>query len=396
MLAFSAGTLMTPTSAVEGALMLVKQERVLEICPRSSRQIPAGISLTDFGDLAIAPAYIDLHVHGSAGYDVMDDIPEALPAIEHLLARHGVTAYFPTTVTAPLETTLRALERLADSIEKRELERAQQPGQQSASAGRAIPLGIHLEGPFISHARRGVHPPEHLLSPKLKTFERFWQASRGRIRMMTIAPEIGDAPEVIAEAARRGVLVSLGHSDADLAAAQRGIAAGARHATHTFNAMRPLDHRSPGILGAVLTDPRVSADIIADGVHLDPAIVKLIAHAKGREQTILITDATSATGMADGRYRLGSFEVEVRDGKCMANGKLAGSVLTMDRAVRNLATFAEWSLPEAVAAASRNPARVAGLTTRGVLAVGADADFVVLNQQGEVLRTFIGGLECGA
>jgi N-acetylglucosamine-6-phosphate deacetylase len=144
----------------------------------------------------------------------------------------------------------------------------------------------------------------------------------------------------------------------------------------------------------VLTDRRVSADIIADGVHLDPAIVKLFANAKGPEQTVLITDSISATGMPDGRYRLGSFEVDVRDGKCMADGKLAGSVLTMDRAVRNLARFAEWDLPQAVAAASQNPARVARIANKGVLTVGADADFVVLSPEGEVLRTFVGGVEC--
>jgi N-acetylglucosamine-6-phosphate deacetylase len=157
---------------------------------------------------------------------------------------------------------------------------------------------------------------------------------------------------------------------------------------------RTLDHRSPGILGAVLTDDRVSADIIADGVHLDPAIVKLVANAKGPDQTVLITDAISATGMPNGRYRLGSFEVDVRDGKCMADGKLAGSVLTMDRAVRNLVRFAEWDLSHAVAAASKNPARVARIARKGVLAVGADADFVVLSPAGDVLRTFVGGLEC--
>jgi N-acetylglucosamine-6-phosphate deacetylase len=387
MLAFTAGRLLTPTDAVEDALLLVEHGCVVDISTRSSRQVPAGVSTADFGHSVIAPGYVDLHIHGSAGYDVMDDTAEALPAIEQLLARHGVTSYFPTTVTAPMDTTLRALERLADAIEKHERNNAD-------GKIRALPLGIHLEGPFISHARRGVHPPENLLAPTLALFERFWQAARGRIRMMTIAPELESATEVIAEAAGRGVCVSLGHSDADFAAAERGIAAGARHATHTFNAMRPLDHRSPGILGAVLTDRRVSADIIADGVHLDPAIVKLFANAKGPEQTVLITDATSATGMPDGRYRLGSFEVDVHDGKCMANGKLAGSVLTMDRAVRNLARFAEWDLPRAVAAASQNPARVARITNKGVLAVGADADFVVLNSECEVLRTFVGGVEC--
>jgi N-acetylglucosamine-6-phosphate deacetylase len=400
MLAFTAGRLLTPTDAVEHPLMLVEQGRVLEISARSGRQAPAGISVSDFGDGVIAPGYVDLHIHGSAGYDVMDDTAEALPAIEQLLARHGVTSYFPTTVTAPMDATLRALERLADAIENRE----QNDNKKDDVKGRPLPLGIHLEGPFISHARRGVHPAENLLAPKLNTFEQLWQAARGRIRMMTIAPELDGAPEVIAEAARRGVCVSLGHSDADFEAAGRGIAAGARHATHTFNAMRPLghrtedhrteDHRSPGILGAVLTDRRVSADIIADGVHLDPAIVKLFAQAKGPERTVLITDATSATGMPDGRYRLGSFEVDVRDGKCMADGKLAGSVLTMDLAVRNLARFAEWNLPQAIAAASRNPARAARIANKGVLTVGADADFVVLSREGEVLRTFVGGVEC--
>ena len=400
MLAFTAGRLLTPTDAVEHPLMLVEQGRVLEISARSGRQAPAGISVSDFGDGVIAPGYVDLHIHGSAGYDVMDDTAEALPAIEQLLARHGVTSYFPTTVSAPMDATLRALERLADAIENRE----QNDNKKDDVKGRPLPLGIHLEGPFISHARRGVHPAENLLAPKLNTFEQLWQAARGRIRMMTIAPELDGAPEVIAEAARRGVCVSLGHSDADFEAAGRGIAAGARHATHTFNAMRPLghrtedhrteDHRSPGILGAVLTDRRVSADIIADGVHLDPAIVKLFAQAKGPERTVLITDATSATGMPDGRYRLGSFEVDVRDGKCMADGKLAGSVLTMDLAVRNLARFAEWDLPQAIAAASRNPARAARIANKGVLTVGADADFVVLSREGEVLRTFVGGVEC--
>jgi N-acetylglucosamine-6-phosphate deacetylase len=378
---------LTPTEAVGHPLVLVEQGQLVEITARSSRQLPAGVSVIDFGDAVIAPGYVDLHIHGSAGYDVMDDSVEALPAIERLIARHGVTSYFPTTVSAPMDATLRALERLATAIEKCKREGAD-------SEHRALPLGIHLEGPFISHVRRGAHPPENLLAPTLALFERFWQAARGRIRMMTIAPELEGALEVIAEAARRGVCVSLGHSDADFAATERGIAAGARHATHTFNAMRPLDHRSPGILGAVLTDRRVSADIIADGVHLDPAIVKLFAKAKGAEQTVIITDAISATGMPDGRYRLGTFEVEVRDGKCMTNGTLAGSVLTMDRAVQNLSRFAEWDLPLAVAAASRNPVRVARIANKGVLAVGGDADFVVLSSAGEVLRTFVGGAEC--
>lgn len=394
MLAFTAARLLTPQGVLEHALLLVDEGRIVDIVYQSARALPTQVSLLDLGDNLIAPGYVDLHIHGSSGYDVMDDAPEALPAIERRLARHGVTSYFPTTVTASLDSTLRALERLASAIGECERDSGKTDEQKNAKrAGRAQPLGIHLEGPFISHARRGVHPSENLLPAKIETFERFWQAARGRIRMMTIAPELEGAIELIAAAAARGVCVSLGHSDADFAAAELGIVAGARHATHTFNAMRPLAHRDPGIAGAVLTDTRLTADIIADGVHLDPAIVKLFARAKGPEQTVLITDATAATGMPDGRYRLGSIEVDVKDGRCTSGGKLAGSVLTMDRAVRNLARFAGWDLPQAVRAASQNPARVVGSTNKGVLAAGADADFIVLDREGKVRRTFVGGVE---
>lgn len=387
MLAFTAKKLITPTETVEYPQMLVSDGKIVEVVAGKARALPAGVTPFDFGETMMAPGYIDLHIHGSAGFDVMDDSADALPTIERLLGRHGVTGYYPTTVTASLDKTYRSLERLADAIEERD------------SAGkskdtRTRPLGIHLEGPFISHARKGVHPAANLLPPKVETFERFWQAARGHIRMMTIAPELDGAEELIADATRRGVCVSLGHSDADLDASKSGITAGARHATHTFNGMRPLDHRDPGILGVVLTDNRLSADIIADGVHVNSAVVKLFANAKGAEQTVLITDATAATGMPDGRYHLGSLEVEVKGGRCLADGKLAGSVLTMDAAVRNLSCFAGWSISQAAATASRNPARTAGLTNKGVLAVGADADFIVLNSAGEVLRTFIGGLEC--
>jgi N-acetylglucosamine-6-phosphate deacetylase len=251
-------------------------------------------------------------------------------------------------------------------------------------------LGIHLEGPFISHCRRGVHPPEDLLPPTLAAFERFWQAARGHIRVLTIAPELPGAIEVITEAAKRGVCVSLGHSDAAIDTARAGMAAGARHSTHTFNAMRPLGHRDPGILGEVLTDTRLSADIIADGVHVDPAVVQLFLKAKGPEGAVLITDATAATGMPDGHYRLGSLDVEVKDGMCMNGGNLAGSVLTMDLAVRNVMKFAQWDLQQAVRLATLNPARVTGLDD-GWLKAGAPADLLVLSASGEVKNTIIRG-----
>ncbi len=310
--------------------------------------------------------------------------PADLPRLGTFLATHGVTGYFPTTVAAPLDSTCAALERIADAIES-------QPPQPMGPV-QARPLGIHLEGPFLSHKRRGVHPPENLVEPTIEVFDRLWQAARGHVRVLTIAPEIPGALEVIAEAARRNVCVSMGHSDADMPTAQAAVKAGARHATHTFNAMRPLDHREPGIIGEVLTNDQISADMIVDGIHVAPAVVKLFLQAKGAERAVLITDAISATGMPDGRYKLGPIEVDVKDGKATSGESLAGSVLTMDRAVRNVTKFSQWSLRDAVRAATLNPARAVGMAKHhGVLARGANADFTVLTPSGEVMKTIVGG-----
>jgi N-acetylglucosamine-6-phosphate deacetylase len=387
-IAITANTLFTPLARIEQPLLLVKDEVIVEVTSRARREVPKNCRAVDFGDGILAPGFVDIHIHGGAGHDVMEAGANALPPVERLLAAHGVSSYFPTTVTAPVDATLSALARLADAIEA--AERSPQADPETGDL-RARPLGIHLEGPFISHSRRGVHPPENLLPPSVAAFDRFWQAARGHIRVLTIAPELPGAVEVIAEAAARRVCVSLGHSDADLNAARAGFAAGARHATHTFNAMRPLDHRDPGILGEVLTDSRLSADIIADGIHLDPVIVQLFLKAKGPDAAVLITDATAATGMPDGRYRLGSLEVDVKDGRCMAGGKLAGSVLTMDSAVRNVMQFAQWNLQQAVRLATLNPARVVSLKNGGVLEAGAVADLVVLSPSGEVRHTMVRG-----
>ena len=384
MIAVTASRLYTPLECVEAPLLLIEDGTIAEVSSRAARALPEGARVLDFGNAFLAPGLVDIHIHGGAGHDVMSADSAGLVALEQLLALHGVTSYFPTTVSAPLDQTLSALERLATEIEKREHEGSQE-------GVRARPLGIHLEGPFISHIRRGVHPPENLLPPTLATFDRFWEAARGCIRVMTIAPELIGAKEVIAEATSRRVCVSVGHSDADLNATSAAVAAGARHATHAFNAMRPLDHREPGIIGEVLTDPRLSADIIADGVHLDPAVVQLFLKAKGLEGAVLISDATAATGMPEGRYRLGSLEVEVKNGRCTSEGKLAGSVLTLDRAVRNVMQFAHWDLPAALRLASLNPARVGGLPGRGKIEAGCFADIVVLTPAGEVKATIVGG-----
>lgn len=379
MLALTAAALYTPLEIVERPLVLIDGSSIVEVIARTDAGIPLNARHIDFGDSVLAPGLIDIHIHGSAGFDVMQNDEGGRSRMEEFLARKGVTSYFPTTVAAPLDRTLQALEQMADGIES-----------VRHNSRRAQPLGIHLEGPFLSHAKRGVHLPEHLMRPSIAALDKFWQAARGRIRVMTIAPELEGAEEMIAEASQRGICVSVGHSDADLPTTQAGIAAGARHATHTFNAMRPLDHRAPGILGEVLSNPNLTADIIADGIHVHPAIVRLFLEAK-QERAVLITDASAAAGMPDGTYMLGPLKVEVKEGKCEREGTLAGSVLTLDRAVRNVMSFGNWTLQKALRAASLNPATVVEESNKGVIRQGADADLAVLSFDGEVRAAIVNG-----
>lgn len=382
----TASALLTPLERIEQPLIVIEDGQIARVSSRQLSEIPAGTEVRDFPDGVLAPGLIDIHIHGGAGHDVMTANAGALEDFERALVRHGVTGYFPTTVTAPLDTTCVALERLASAIET-------VSARSRDGSLRAQPLGIHLEGPFISHAKRGVHPSYHLQAPSLEIFDHLWQAARGKISIMTVAPELPRAEYLIAEAARRGVCVSMGHSDSPLAAVETAVAAGARHATHTFNAMRPLDHREPGILGAVLADERLTADIIADGIHVHPEVIRIFLRAKGAERAVLITDAISATGMGDGRYQLGGFEVTVTGERCEYEGRLAGSVLTLDRAVRNVVQFAGWNLQQAIRLATLNAASVAGFAGRkGHIVEGADADIVVLTGDGRPLQTFVAGM----
>jgi N-acetylglucosamine-6-phosphate deacetylase len=337
----------------------------------------------------LTAAFFDIHVHGAAGYDAMQGSPQALNGIGNFLATKGVAHYLATTVTAPIDPTLRALEGIADAIDA---------ATHEPHAHAARPVGIHLEGPFISHAKRGVHPPADLQPPSIPLFERMQQAARGHIRLLTIAPETPGALDLIAFATNTGTKVSLGHSDATAEEARAAIAAGARSATHTFNAMRRLDHREPGIAGVVLDAESLYAELICDGIHVAPEFIRLWLRAKTSERAILVTDGISATGMGSGTFMLGELEVTVADSRCLlasdlARGveTLAGSVLTMDRAVANLQRFTGAPLATAVHLASRNPARMLGLEPLTHIAVGQPANFNVFSADGTLQQTILHG-----
>ena len=368
-------------SLIERPAMLVEDGILHSIATREAASLPAHDVHDDYADATLTPSFFDIHIHGAVGRDVMDGTPEALSAIGRFLATRGVGAYLPTTVTAPKDATLRALAGIAKYIGGKHDEL---PGAQ--------PLGIHLEGPFISHAKRGVHPPDLIQPPSIPLFDSFWEAAEGKIRLITIAPEIAGAVDLIEHVTKLGVRVSLGHSNANTEEAKRGLQAGAVSATHTFNAMRVLDHRDPGILGTVLDTDALYAELICDGIHVHPALVRLFWKAKGRDRAILVTDGMSATGMPEGEYLLGGMNVTVKDGRCMHDGVLAGSVLTLDRAVRNFRVFTSASLGDTLRLVTANPAALTGFAVDdGTLAVGRPANITVLTNSGEVAAIYLRG-----
>lgn len=384
MQAITAAGLVSAGESISRPLVLVEDGRIVAVASQDEMPVPAVATHTDFPGAVLAPGLVDLHIHGAAGYDVMEGGDAGLRRMAGFLAEHGATAFLPTTVTAPEDTLLRAVSTLAQQI------------LHWQQAGLARPAGIHLEGPCISTLRNGVHPLPAIQLPSIEFFDRVYQAAEGALRLITVAPELPGALDLIREATRRGVKVSIGHTDGSAEDAQAAVQAGATHVTHTFNAMRPMLHRDPGVAGEALMNPGLYAEIIADGVHVAPRMVQVFLRARGCERAVLVTDAISATGMGDGDFKLGTFEVSVQGDRAEADGRLAGSVLTLDRAVRNVMRFAGLSLGEGVRLASANPAAVLEDGEIGLLRPGARADLAVFSPDGERLATFVGGLRAQA
>ena len=368
------------TGLLDLPIVVIEDGCIASISSRASDELPSEARVLDFPGATLGPAFFDVHIHGAKGHDVMEATAEALDAMGGFLAEHGTGSFQATTVTAPLDATLRSRSGLAKLLAR------------PAAEGQTRPIGIHLEGPFLSHAKRGVQPAEHLLAPDIAVFDRFFDAAEGYVRLMPLAPALPGAAELTAHAISRGVRISMGHSNATAAETRAVIAAGAINATHTFNAMRPLDHREPGILGTALTCDAIYAEMICDGIHTAPEMVKLWWRAKRPERAILVTDAMSAAGMPDGEYQLGGFAVQVANGRAMARGVLAGSVLRLDRALTNFIAFTGAPLELALRLLTVNPALMTGLGDQaGSVAAGMPANLVAVDEAGKLVGSVVNG-----
>ncbi len=370
------GRVITPLEVLEKADVIIEDHRIFAV-GRGLSNAQADETIDASGRL-VAPGYVDVHIHGSAGHDTMDGTVEAIEGIARFLASRGVTSFCPTTLTQPTEAIMRSVRAVYDCME-------------NGIEGGAQPLGVHLEGPCLDVKKKGAQPEQHIRTAAAINYQQLF--SLGNIKLITLAPEIAENNDLIAFARANGATVVVGHSSASYEDLVAAVELGVNHATHTFNQMEGLHHRKPGTVGGVLLLDQIYAEFIADGVHLHPAIVDMIVRLKGSDKAVAITDAISGAGMPDGDYELGGQKIVVKDGAVrLADGTLAGSALTLDRGVQNILKFTRATLAEAIQMATLTPARSIGVSDRkGSLEPGKDADLVLLDQNLNVTSTIVMG-----
>ncbi|MBK7218717.1 MAG: N-acetylglucosamine-6-phosphate deacetylase [Candidatus Promineofilum sp.] len=375
MLAIRHATLLTPATTIEDSLVLIEDGRIAAV-GAAGDALPPSATVRDAAGLLLAPGFIDLQVNGGFGLDFTAD-PATIWDVAAGLPRFGVTSFLPTIITSPLSTPRQAQRVLA--------------GGPPAGWRGAHPLGLHLEGPFLNPGKKGAHNPAYLRQPSAADLND-WSPATG-VRLVTLAPELTWARQAIAELARRGVVVSAGHSLATFDEAAAGFDSGARYATHLFNAMPTLHHREPGLIAAALADPRVTVGLVADGLHVHPALVGLLWRWLGPDRLNIVTDAMAALGMGPGQYLLGDYRVTVEgDAARLDDGTLAGCVLSLDAMLRAFLGFSGATAAEALPTVTTTPARLLGLGDRlGRIAPGYDADLVLLSPDLRVVETFVGG-----
>ncbi|NLJ25727.1 MAG: N-acetylglucosamine-6-phosphate deacetylase [Firmicutes bacterium] len=371
------GQLVTPFQVTEGTLV-IEEGIITYVGPFDGA--PRGVwPAWDAQGAYVTPGLIDIHVHGGGGGDAMDGAVTALEHMGRTFARFGTTGFLPSTVTASHQEILKAVGSAKQAAEQ--------------GTGGAQVLGVHLEGPYINTLKKGAQNPAHVRPPSLGELEEIWQKIGPLLRLVTLAPEIEGAPAAIRQLRSWGVTVSIGHSDASYDEAMTAHLWGASHICHTFNGMRGLHQREPGVVGAALSCEGFSAELICDGIHVHPAAMQLLLRAKGPDKIVLVTDTMRAMGLPEGQYQLGGLEIEVVDGAArLSTGELAGSTLSMGQAVKNAMGMLGASLSEAIRMASFNPAQVINMSHRkGSLTVGKDGDVAIFDKNLETLRTIVAG-----
>ncbi|TQR15562.1 N-acetylglucosamine-6-phosphate deacetylase [Psychrobacillus soli] len=369
-------TIADPTKESIFGDVFLESGKIIEVATSIKTKADKNIDAAGKGWILV-PGFIDIHIHGASGFDVMDATKEALSGLASALPREGTTSFLATTMTQTDRSIGKAL---------------QNASLFTADDTQAEMLGIHLEGPFISSKRAGAQPIEHILPASFSLFKKWQEQSRNRIKIVTLAPEIDNGLTFIKELTTNNIIASLGHTDATIEIVGEAVTAGARHVTHLYNQMSPFHHREPGVVGAAFLERNLTVEMIVDLIHSSPKSVELAFLQKGASRIILITDAMRAKGLAPGTYDLGGQDVVVtyRDAR-LADGTLAGSILTMENAAKNMKLVTDCTLSELVAMTSTNAAIQLGLSNKGKIESGKDADLTIIDEEWNVQMTICRG-----
>jgi N-acetylglucosamine-6-phosphate deacetylase len=373
--AIESGEVYKPSKMPEGTVVIVDGNKVTFVGPKEAKY-PDNTEIIDASDKIVTPGFIDMHIHGCAGFDVTEGKYGFLEEMSKFLAKHGVTSFLPTVVSTTKRRIIKAIENVREAQKKKG----------------ANVLGLYLEGPYLNVEKAGAQNPQYIRDPNLTEVNEILDVAGKTVKVVALAPEKVNAIQVIKELKKRGIVASAAHTNASYHEMLVAIEAGLSHVTHVFNAMRDFNGREIGAVGAALLHEELTTELIADGVHVHPSAIKMLVKMKGYDKVVLISDAISATGLPDGKYELGGLEILVKSGiSTLRSGVLAGSTLTLDRAVKNMITLANVPVSEAIKMATLNPARVLRLKTKGEIKAGTDADIAILDRNFNVQSVMIRG-----
>jgi len=369
------GEVYAPSKMPEGTVVIVERGKVTFVGRKEARYLK-DTEIIDASAKIVAPGFIDMHMHGCAGFDVTEGRRGFLEEMSKFLAKHGVTSFLPTVLSTTKRKIFRAIENVRETQKRKG----------------ANVLGLYLEGPYLNVEEAGAQNPRYIMDPDLMEVKEILDAAGKTVKVVALAPEKVNAIQVIRELRTRGIVASAAHTSASYQEMLVAIEAGLSHVTHVFNAMRGFDCREIGAVGAALLHEELTTELIADGVHVHPCAIRILVKMKGYDKVVLISDAISATGLPDGEYELGGLAILVKDGvSTLRSGVLAGSTLTLDRAVKNMVELANVPVSEAIRMATLNPTSVLGLKTKGEIKAGADADITILDRNLNVQSVMIRG-----